>query len=389
MTRHTRAPTVWCVFRSLGVGLCLLVLGTPTFAAAQEAGFAQLQIRGWIGVAEGPEEEQFGKIVDLLQDDTGKVFILDGLLEVMRVFGPDGSYLFSVGGSGNGPGEFREVYCIAQDRADRIWIAELGGFEVFEPEDDGAEMRPYATIPSRNAGLTGGCPMFPERGGPSFPAFGDGSHGAHVRLDEDGRVVSRVDLPRHVEGESLGWKTLRVRQGRGVIQDNELTPPIGPQDLLRRSRDGRFARIVTTDYRVQLFDSEGVPRHQIRRDVRGPRVGEADRRSINRQQDSLERVTRRYRIGAYPAFPVPDRYPPISDLGFDLNGRLWVELSRPEDATVARAEVFGLEGELLFTATWPAFLDLRYAAIRDSIALGIAVDEFGIQRVARLGFRQP
>lgn len=351
----------------------------------QEVVQVQLDVDMWIGAAEGREEEEFGDVIDLFQDGAGRIFVLDRLALTVRVFGDDGQYLTSFGKRGDGPGEFSELYCLAGDAANRLWVSDFREFEVFH--DDGTGIEPYRTI-RRNADLTGGCPMFPESGGPLFPAYGDGAHGAHVELDADGRTIRRIDLPRHVDGDILGWRKLRIRQGGGIIQENDLAPPVGPRDLLRRARDGRFARIVTTEYRVQLYDADGLRSYEIHRVARGPELSDAEHRSIRRGQDSLERATRPYRVGAYPDFAIPDRHPPVRDLGFDLDGRLWVELAQPAEAAEAHAEVFDATGGLIFTASWPQSVRLWYGSIRDSTALGISVDGLGTQRVARLRFRR-
>lgn len=367
------------------IGLGALGMSGPWDGGRQEVVQVRLDVDLWIGAADGPEEEEFGDVIDLLQDGAGRIFVLDRLALTVRVFGNDGRYLLSFGGRGDGPGEFSELYCLAGDPANRLWISGFREFEVFH--DDGSGMGPYRTM-RRNAELTRGCPMFPESGGPLFPAYGDGAHGAHVELGEDGRPIRQIDLPRHVDGDILGWRKLRIRQGDGVIQENDLAPPAGPRDPLRRARDGRFGRVVTTEYRVQLYDADGAPSHEIHRAATGPELSDAERRAFRREQDSLERATRPYRVGAYPDFPIPDRHPPVRELGFDLDGRLWIELARPAEAAEAYAEVFDATGTLIFTASWPRSVRLWYGSIRDSTALGIAADGLGTQRVARLRFRR-
>jgi hypothetical protein len=48
-------------------------------------------------------------IIQADADDSGRVYIADGQLNTVHVFHPDGSYFYSIGQEGDGPGEFRRI----------------------------------------------------------------------------------------------------------------------------------------------------------------------------------------------------------------------------------------------------------------------------------------
>jgi hypothetical protein len=85
-------------------------------------------------------------------------------------------------------------------------------------------------------------------------------------------------------------------------------------------------------------------------------------------------------------FGVADRKPPLRDLFFDQEGRLWVELS-VLDAAPPAAHVYSPEGRLLFTAHWPARTNLSHGAARGDFAYGVQRDSLDTERVVRLRFR--
>jgi hypothetical protein len=58
-----------------------------------------------IGTAEGDAEYQFGQIVGVDADEEGRIYVLDQQAREVRVYGPDGRFLHSMGKAGSGPGE--------------------------------------------------------------------------------------------------------------------------------------------------------------------------------------------------------------------------------------------------------------------------------------------
>ncbi len=61
-----------------------------------------------IGTDEENEDYLFGVLNDLEVDEDGNVYLLDMQLAEITVFSPDGEYIRSFGGEGEGPGEFQE-----------------------------------------------------------------------------------------------------------------------------------------------------------------------------------------------------------------------------------------------------------------------------------------
>ncbi|MFQ5742675.1 MAG: 6-bladed beta-propeller [Acidobacteriota bacterium] len=79
-----------------------------------------------IGVQEGPAHEMFGEIRSVVLDDEGHIYVLDSAFEEIRVFSTDGRFIQSVGGPGQGPGEFVKPMALAVDRGrNLLYVGDL------------------------------------------------------------------------------------------------------------------------------------------------------------------------------------------------------------------------------------------------------------------------
>ncbi len=59
-----------------------------------------------IGEREGEQPYLLSRIGDAVRAPDGRIVIVEGMTQELRVFGPDGKHLASFGGPGDGPGEF-------------------------------------------------------------------------------------------------------------------------------------------------------------------------------------------------------------------------------------------------------------------------------------------
>ncbi len=150
--------------------------------------------------------------------------------------------------------------------------------------------------------------------------------------------------------------------------------------------DGRVAGALTTTYRVSVYDSLLRSVSTIEQDEEGPRLTAAERRNTLAHMAERRRQSRYY---VYGENDIPERKPPIRNLWFDRDGRLWVERHLPHlpnEPQEQGADVYGTDGEHLFSATWPRGIDFGLGAIRSNTGLGIQTDVLGIERVVRVRF---
>lgn len=75
-----------------------------------------------IGRADGDGPDLFGRINALAVDAGGRIWVLEGHAQELRVFGPDGGYIRTVGRKGGGPGEFAQVVKVELGPDGNIWV---------------------------------------------------------------------------------------------------------------------------------------------------------------------------------------------------------------------------------------------------------------------------
>lgn len=386
------------------------------FAATPVPGTGQEPIRRGeidlvIGAVEGDPEYLFEYIGALTLDADGRIYVGDRDAQDVRVYGPDGRYLFQVTRSGEGPGEIREIVCgLVFDPDGRLWIDAWDSYKVFDIQEAGAdhvrdvlppdEARRITTADGTTSHLsrTTNCvrPMFAGPTGLTvavdhFFVDDEGEIDAEwqqVQIGPDGSVHRRVTIPERDLGD-ISWPVMILRHATGP-REIELPPPFANLNILVHSPDGTAAHLYTREYLVQLFDEDGQVRHEIRRYIAGPRVTEAEalqeRERLDRTRDNLRD---RDVLIEFPSIEMPERKPPVGDMWFDGDGRLWVRLAWAEADDVLRAHVYDPDGGMLFTAEWPRGIDLSLGGVSGDVALGVQRMEFDVQRVVRLRFSPP
>lgn len=80
-----------------------------------------------IGALDGPPERVFGRIGSIAVDASGRVFVVDVLNNVVRMYGPDGKHLASSGREGDGPGEFRSPEHVVLAGKDTVLVTDRTG----------------------------------------------------------------------------------------------------------------------------------------------------------------------------------------------------------------------------------------------------------------------
>ena len=367
----------------LVISIMVITFSLPLAAQAPHLR-GQVDLR--IGLVEGEEPYLFGKVRGLAQDASGRIFVADQRASEVRVFDPAGQHLFTVGRLGQGPGDLDYPVNIALDPAGRLWVVNAQSrYEVFTLDSNSARYLQTIRISLPAMAVR---PMFDSLGGVIVAAVSEFPEPrfVHLRLDSAGREVERVLLPRTVSPDSLGQGLATIPRSNGSSIRVGVPLPFGPREVIARAPDGRFARVVTSRYVVELFDGHGQKVREIRRALEGPPVSPAERERAEREIDSTRTHYERFG-GTYAHNAVPRIKPPFARIWYDRDGRLWAELSSSDGDETVSADVYSDGGRLLFTAEWPRGISLSLGSIRGEVGLGLERSEFGVERVVRLRFR--
>lgn len=164
-----------------------------------------------IGVEDGPDEYVLGDIADARLLPDGTVGVVDRQAAEVRFYDPAGSHLSSLGGPGEGPGEFSHPSLLLVPSPARLWVMDPPrGIHRFSPGAEGWEFQDRLTLEGRPGhGCTSAGGVVVHMGLPSPDAEpGPVLH----RLDGDGQSVDAFALPYRYD-----YWLVRERMNQGVI----------------------------------------------------------------------------------------------------------------------------------------------------------------------------
>ncbi|HET9947492.1 MAG TPA: hypothetical protein VFQ22_01075 [Longimicrobiales bacterium] len=347
-----------------------------------------------IGELDGPLERSFGRVSGVAMDGEGRIYVTDEDAHAVRVFGPDGAYLYSFGGEGEGPGEMLSPCCPGVE-GDVLWLRDSGNrrlsaYRLFADSAAYLESRPMA---HNSSGLWARTfsegevvydvgDVFDDDQGRTRTLFATGP-------DRATRVVASV-LELDLE-QFGGGQTIEVPMDRGVATVFFQTP-LGPRHLIAFGPGGRAAEAVGSRYRVMQRSAAGDSAVIDVPGAVGPPLSERERASGEEQLAAdAERLGR---AGFSLEMSLPDRKPPLAALWFDREGRLWVERSvadgAPREADVYEAGSADASATLVERRRWPPEVRLDpVGGTSVDAALGVARDSLGVEQVVRLGWTEP
>lgn len=334
-----------------------------------------------VGVASGDTAQEFGRVVTpfLLPDD--RFAVPDGLAQVIRIFDLDGNALQSLGGQGEGPGEFSAL-ARAWPRGDTIEAFDLQTVRVtrFLPDSsvEVVALRPerFGFFPLPGAVSDGWILSGVDNTGPGAgPPDGRDEIGL-LHLESDGETQHRV-------AGTLGIHRYSHDGGSGVH-------PVSPQGVYRIHQDRLYVGETLTP-RIVVYDLDGTVQSEITWEpaegtdpaaalavVRDSALARAD-------SDELESVRQ-----TFDAVPTAEAVPVFHDLLVDGEGFIWV---RPYELPghahylggwagpgAGRSWlIFTPEGERVGTVEVPD--ELIPVHIGTDAILGLVRDELGVESV--------
>ncbi len=294
----------------------------------------------WRVGGDGEDAFLFGIVSDLIRDDEGNVYLLDGQLAEVQIFSPEGEHLDTIGGQGEGPGEF-------QAGTDLFWApgGQVGVVQIFP-----------------------GKIVLIERSGDPGPTFtGDFSDGAGFHTSSrgfgvDGRILLSGTASFIDEGQQMQTAYLKAYDvtGAEVAHFHEESTRTGFggwefkeesfSDFQRRwaaAPDGRVAAALAFDeYRLHVWNADGDLLYVIDR---------PDYRAVVKSGAETERFQTMYdgftRWNPGSTFRVHEEHVAVGQILFREDGRLWVQSSRnawrPSEDCATAFDVYDREGRFV------------------------------------------
>lgn len=333
-----------------------------------------------IGRVDGDGPDLFGSIYSLAVDRGGRIWVLEGQSQELRVFSAAGEYIRTVGRRGGGPGEFSNAL--------RIDLSPGGDLWVMDPANNRLSVIDTAGRYLDGKKVPGGFVVIPWPGG----------------FDDAGRYYAPV--PRYAPNFSLPL----VRHDTALVPiDTVAADPRDPKDrvsftiqeggvtrvsagvpfqgrlLTRFSPAGTYWSLLTDDYRLQEYSITGDTLRTITRAFSPLPVTAADR-----EQAREELMWFTDQGGQADWSKIPSTKPRAINFFFDDEGNTWVAVLSASGEMGREFDVFDPAGRYLGVVELPFKMHLGRAPVfREGVFYGVAVDELEVQYVAKARVERP
>ena len=355
-----------------------------------------------VGAYMGEDWESFGLLADVAFDGAGNAHILDMGAHRIVVVAPDGSFVRMVGGSGEGPGEFRTPSSLHVYRDGGYVVGGVSAIDIFAP--GGEHLRRMPVNP-----LTG----FPFLNSKALP---DGSFVSIVLrfdLERSRRGLAQLDPPgrpldvfpiEHGKPELLytAWELPEEDAGRrnAARSSSDGTSRLSagrafePDLSFDVIADGRLAVVDSIGYRIKLVARDGRVVGAVERPIVPLAVTE-EMKDAQRERYRAREVPSNVGIfrverESVDKLTFAQEVPVIANIAVDWEDRIWVERTGEDGTGPGPTDIVTPDGG--YVGTLPADgVRIPSAFGPDGLMAYIETDEVGIQvvRVIRLNSLQP
>ncbi|MFW6201430.1 MAG: 6-bladed beta-propeller, partial [Gemmatimonadota bacterium] len=270
-----------------------------------------------LGQSTGTGPDIFGNIMAVETDRQGRIYIADNHAHEIRFFDAAGRFLRTVGGQGEGPGEFNLISGVLWHPDGMLWVMDPRNFRLTALSGSGDFLGGHR----RELGFY--YTTIPWAG--QFDSLGrlyDREQASRERQDDRKIIVRYASLhpDRTLQPlDSLAIPGVDIERSEYVTEREGIrmlsSVPFTPGQFTAIAPNGDVWLAHTGDYRLHrvAFDGDTLRTVELRQP--SPRVSDAERDSIAAE------------TGLDPD-RIPDVKPPIRHFTTDDRGRLWVELRR-------------------------------------------------------------
>lgn len=333
-----------------------------------------------IGALDSEGPDQLYRVGGSRRLDDGRIAVLNTGTAEVRFFDGDGRHLSTIGGHGEGPGEFMSPWAVYPHAGDSLLVLDLyRAVSVFD--STGSYARRF--VPGEIGGESQGTPvgqfaagtllmMQYQRQQPGRTGLGR-SMVKLVEVDLDGSVVNTFgDFEDQEVMYGSGSQYLFGAWAHEAAADSTMWYAPGDRFEIREvARDGRTLRLVRLD----------VPRVPVTQaDVDGALDDIRERFRADGQEQMMNRM--------YADVQHPANFPATFDLMVDDVGNLWVQDYKPYHAPADRTwYAFDPDGSYLGSMVVPARFSVYQ--IGEDFILGRWTDDLDVEYVRMYRLERP
>lgn len=320
---------------------------------------------------QGPGPDLFGVIRQAILLSNGNIAVADGLAAEIRVFDTGGGHLLTFGGRGEGPGEFTNLWTIAESAGDSIAAVDAAGERISIFTSAGTFARsfaipriPGASFPNVIGWLEDGPFLIATRTRSPSRDTRDQSTQLLYAADRHGEILGTLgEFP----GERLGGNGLGLAfGGRAVFATGGTLAWYGHSsrfELMGYDATGSLRRVVRLDRALRPVTDTDISRAraEVEEGLRGM-TGPAVERML--------------------ATEFASTHPVHEAILSDRVGNLWAERYRDqfaEDPGPQVWDIFDADGRLAGQLEAPA--GFRITAVGARSVVGVHADSLGVETV--------
>ena len=292
---------------------------------------------------EGPEA--FGRVVSVLLDGAGTIFVADAILKEIKIFDAGGTFAKSIGRAGSGPGEFGTLASMAWIE-DHIAVLDWGNARIGVFYTSGGWVRQWRVQPItgelawlHSTGPNEVYALILRRYEQGLPDIG------FVRLTPQGPTDTLI-APKY---QQLGPEPVQCDTPDGGL--SVFGVPYWPRQITRPAPGIMLSYAVNNTYQIAfLAATDDTVRTVSRNDWTPASITDLEWKEAESEYDdfrerwgSQARCTREDR-------PRPPGKPAMRSWFFDPAGNMWVEAY---DQPGFRWDVFDTDGRLIGTLPAP------------------------------------
>jgi sugar lactone lactonase YvrE len=334
-----------------------------------------------IGTLDGDGPDLFGDISAVELDSQGRIWVLEGQSEELRVFDGEGRYVRTVGRKGGGPGEFAQPMGIAWSPSGDLWIPDPNNARISIVDTAGNFVSSHPML--------GGMVMMPwpggfDRGGSFYNFAPDRSRPRDfrivmVRYDTALTALDTLAPPRWTGPEN--FFEFVSPDGRSRMRS---TVPFSPGLDWELTPDGDFWFVLTGSYELYRVSGKGDTTRRVTKPFEQVPVTAED---VDSAMTGLEWFTKQG--GKVDRSRIPGVKPAVRSLLVADDGSLWVEPMTADQGDRGRLyEIFDPEGRYLGRLRMP-FRMSGVPVIRGNVIVAVTRDELEVPFVVRARIVKP
>ncbi len=317
---------------------------------------------------------QFAGVRSVVVTNDGRIWVADEQSQEIRVFAPTGSHLLTLGGRGDGPGEFQQLRLAPNPGSGPVTAVDgrVGRVTTYSLDGELRETRrwvPRTLVRPLGIGETGAVLAVTEPGIPIFE-IAEG-----VTYQDTARVLMWTDLEGAADTIARGMGLKFAWSGHLALRMPLTTQPgtaVWGDDLL--IADPHRFRIDVVRAGV-VIDSMGVRRPPRPTDA-SVRADAAAFREANFSESAA-----RSSIDLLDHPDLPPLLPGYDEVVVTADGGVWARIWRVDRYADAVWDRFDRDGRFIGSIRTPPRFELH--AVAGGVATGVQRDELGVEYLER------